>query len=344
MKEFFEILNDCNPNSETMTATIVSGGGTGEKAIFSDGKLVWASDKEGFLPAHEAELLKQKDTGLMEFNGTKIFMECVGHRKKMVICGAGHVAIPIIQLARMIGMYVTVLDDREEFTKRADEAGADKTLTGPFGENLKKIKGDKDTYFVIVTRGHSYDRQCLTEILKKPHAYIGMMGSKRRIAMGRQNMKDAGFDPQLIDSVHAPIGLNIGSETPEEISISILAEIIQVKNARKASTYPDDIMTAILGSDHEPPQSQRKVLATIADRQGSAPRQVGTKMLIFEDGSIINTIGGGLLEATAIKRGVEMLREEHPQPQFYHVGLKATDAAKVGEVCGGDLDIFLEEI
>ena len=67
-------------------------------------------------------------------------------------------------------------------------------------------------------------------------------------------------------------------------------------------------------------------------------------MLIFEDGSIINTIGGGLLEATAIKRGVEMLREEHPQPQFYHVGLKATDAAKVGEVCGGDLDIFLEEI
>ena len=123
-----------------------------------------------------------------------------------------------------------------------------------------------------------------------------------------------------------------------------MAEIIQVKNARKASTYPDDIMTAILGSNHEPPQSQRKVLATIADRQGSAPRQVGTKMLIFEDGLIINTIGGGLLEATAIKRGVEMLREEHPQPQFYHVGLKATDAAKVGEVCGGDLDIFLEEI
>lgn len=344
MREFFQAVDSCNPNVETRTVTVIRGERIGEKAVLSGGAVVWLSDPNGFLAGHETGLKQLTGTGIRDFEGASIYTERVGHGKKMVICGAGHVAIPIVRLAKMIGMYVTVLDDREQFTKTAAAAGADRTMCGPFGENLRRIEGDPDTYFVIVTRGHSFDRECLTEILRKPNAYIGMMGSKRRISMDRQNMIDAGYDPALINRVHAPIGLDIGGETPEEIAISILGEIIQVKNENRDFSFPSDIMTAILGTEHVAPLSQRMVLATIVARRGSAPRQAGTKMLVLEDGSIINTIGGGLLEGKAIQRAVQMLEKEHPDPVLYHARLKADDAAEEGEVCGGDLDLFLEEV
>lgn len=344
MKEFFETIDGLNPNEEALAAVVVSGSHIGEKCVISGGKICFEAPENGFFSSHQEELAGIHETGLAKAGGAEIYAERISHGKKMVICGAGHVSLPVIRLAKMIGMQVTVLDDRADFVENAKKAGADVGLAGAFADTLPGIQGDPDTFFVIVTRGHQFDKQCLREILKKPHAYIGMMGSRRRVVMAKQNMIDEGFDPDLVNSVCSPIGIDIHSETPEEIAVSILAEVIQVKNAKKTSTFPGDIMEAILGTPHEKADPRRKVLSTIIRRNGSAPREIGTKMLIYPDGSTVNTIGGGLFEYQTIRHAVEMLKKEHPQPEVFHADLTATDASKEGEVCGGALDVYLEEV
>ena len=182
-----------------------------------------------------------------------------------MICGAGHVSIPVIRIGRMIGCTVTVLEDRPRFADNARRAGADTVLCEPFEEGLKKIPGDTDTYFVIVTRGHRYDQMCLEKIMKKEHAYIGMMGSRARTVKVKQALLEQGADPQVLESVHTPIGLPIGGETPEEIGVSIIAEIIQEKNrSRKRGGFTKEILRAILDEEEK---DMKKVLATIVTKK-----------------------------------------------------------------------------
>ena len=96
-----------------------------------------------------------------------------------------------------------------------------------------KDPGRSDSWFVIVTRGHRYDRICLEQILHKTSAYVGMMGSRRRMAIVKEQLEESGIARETLDEVHTPIGLKIGAETPEEIAVSVMAEIIQVKNSRQ---------------------------------------------------------------------------------------------------------------
>ena len=138
----------------------------------------------------------------------------------------------------MLGFEVTVLEDRPKFADHVRKAGADNVICAPFKEGLAKIGGDSDTWFVIVTRGHRYDAECLEIIVEKQNAYIGMMGSKRRVAIVKDQLEKKGIDREDLERVHTPIGLKIKAETPEEIAVSIMAEIIEVKNSReKAGGY-----------------------------------------------------------------------------------------------------------
>ena len=162
---------------------------------------------------------------------TRIYRERIGRTPKMIICGAGHVSMPVIRMGKMLGFTVTVIEDRPKFADHARAAGADQVLCEPFSDGLSKIRGDSDSWFIIVTRGHRYDTECLEAILRKPYAYVGMMGSRRRVAIVKDQLEEKGVERALLDAVHTPIGLKIGAETPEEIAVSVMAEIIQVKNA-----------------------------------------------------------------------------------------------------------------
>ncbi len=125
----------------------------------------------------------------------------------------------------------------------------------------------------------------------KSHAYIGMIGSRLRVKKVKEAVIENGCDPEIVDQIYTPIGLDIGAETPEEIAVAILAEIIEVKNRKgRRLGYPKEIVHAILDRDTI---KERKVLATIIDRKGSAPRGIGTKMLVLPDGVCVGTIGGG---------------------------------------------------
>ncbi len=149
---------------------------------------------------------------------------------ELIICGGGHVGQAVAVAGRFLGFNVTVIDDRAEFAARdkfPDEQV--RLIADDFVAALQSLKITPATHIVIVTRGHRHDEICLQEVIAKPARYIGMIGSRRRTTTIRERLKREGVAPELLRCVHAPIGLDIGALTPEEIAVAILAEIVLVR-------------------------------------------------------------------------------------------------------------------
>jgi xanthine dehydrogenase accessory factor len=163
-----------------------------------------------------------------------IFVEVQERPPHLIIVGAGHIAVPLASIAKISDFLVTVLDDRPQYAHAARFPTADQVIAGPFRAELDKLRQgkpvfDNDTYIVLVTRGHQYDVESLLEVLDDPLAYIGMIGSQRRIrAVFELLEKEQGIPAGKFDRVYAPIGLDIGAITPAEIGVCIMAEIINV--------------------------------------------------------------------------------------------------------------------
>ena len=138
-------------------------------------------------------------------------------KERLIILGGGHVALPVV-------------DDRLSFANPGRFPMAEKVICDDFGHAIKELKIQESDYICIVTRGHRHDADCLRMIGKgKEPAYLGMIGSRRRVGIVKQELLEEGYDPERMSRLKSPIGLKIGGVTPEEIAISILAEIIQVK-------------------------------------------------------------------------------------------------------------------
>ncbi|CAN5872900.1 XdhC/CoxI family protein [soil metagenome] len=172
----------------------------------------------------------------------KVFVEAQAQPPHLIIVGAGHIAVPLAAIAKINDFEVTVLDDRPQYANAARFPTADRVIAGPFRAELKQLRGDKPTfdnhtYVVLVTRGHQYDIDSLLEVLDDPLAYIGMIGSQRRIrAVFELLEKDQGIPATKFDRIYAPIGIDIGARTPAEIAICIMAEMINVM--RKGPAMP----------------------------------------------------------------------------------------------------------
>lgn len=162
----------------------------------------------------------------------EVFFEVIPPMRKVIIVGAGHLAIPLVQFAKILGFHITVLDDRIKYANRERFPDVDEVLVGDMAGLLRDIPVTPFTYIVLITRGHQYDEPCLRAVIDSPAKYIGMIGSKRRIKACFIRFRDEdGISEELLKKVHAPIGLDIGSETPEEIALSIIAEIIKVRRS-----------------------------------------------------------------------------------------------------------------
>ena len=342
MKTLFEAIEQTDSDLRRMVLTVIDEEFLAEKAITVEGRIVWESRPGGFFAEYQKEIQELKDCEVIELGGHRVFCDLLGEDKRIVICGGGHVSIPVIMLGVMMGCEVTVLEDRPSYADDARRAGATTVICEPFEKGLEKVSGSADTFFVIVTRGHRYDQICLEKIAQKEHAYIGMIGSRKRTAMVKENLKEKGIDSAVLDAVYTPIGLNINAETPVEIAVAIMAEIIQVKNRQKRSGgYTKEMIKAVL--EQEPDHSP-KVLATIVARKGSAPRGIGTKMLILRNGKCIGTIGGGCMEANVIQKARLMVATGMPKARICQVDMTGNDAEEEGMVCGGVISLLLELI
>jgi xanthine dehydrogenase accessory factor len=342
MREFYQNIQKWKGTGFAQAMTALDGAFAGEHAIFCDHRLVWRSSEDGFFSRHAKAATEIKENGTFTLEGTSVFAEAIGHEPRIVICGGGYVAAALLAMCRMLQLPTVVIEDRQEFANQAKSLGADSVICAPFGEAIRNLESDSETYFVIMTRAHEWDVVCLREIAKKPSAYIGMMGSGRRVAMVKAKLREEGVSSELLEEIHAPIGLAIGAETENEIAVAVMAELIAVKNERGRSYgYPKRLLEELLRREEA---ENRRVLATIVRRRGSAPRAAGTKMIFCSDGSDVGTIGGGSLEAEAAARARQMLREKADTPELFHIDLAQDAAAREGMVCGGVVDIFLEPI
>ena len=339
--ELYKIINENLQQKSNLLATVLEGEAAGTRYFWADGELLGYTGTGEVNEELKTQITETPQSGIYEIEGQKFFIEHLKRQAHLVICGGGHVSQQVIELAGKVGFHVTVLEDRPYFADRAREAGADLVLCDAFETSLQGIAGTPDTYFLVVTRGHRFDRACLEQILKKPYAYVGMMASRGRSALLKKQMAEDGFDRKALDEMHTPVGLSIHAETPEEIAVSIVAELIQIKNQTKKTAGYDSLLMEYLTGVKEP--GQPKVLATIIARRGSAPRSIGTKMLVLGDGRIIGTIGGGCMESEVQHQCLRLLREENEKSRIVCADMTVSQAEDEGMVCGGTIDVFLEK-
>jgi len=160
----------------------------------------------------------------------KVFIEPFSAKDHLIICGAGHIALPLSAFAKILGFDVTVIDDRKGFANKNRFPHVDKIITGNHAVELAKLAVKSSTCVAIVTQGNEYDFECLKTVIKSSAAYIGVISSKPKRVKFFGRLKNAGIEDKYLKRVHIPMGFDIGAQTPEEIAVSIMAEIVAVKN------------------------------------------------------------------------------------------------------------------
>ncbi|MFA5060317.1 MAG: XdhC/CoxI family protein [Candidatus Omnitrophota bacterium] len=156
----------------------------------------------------------------------KVFIEPFIGKKHLIICGAGHIALPLSAMAKMLNFKVTIIDDRKEFAQKSRFPHVDSIVLGSHSKKLAEIPITSETYIMIVTQGNEYDFECLKIAIKTKASYIGVISSKVKRIKFFKRLRQGGVSEKTLSQIHAPAGLDIGAQTPEEIAISIISEII----------------------------------------------------------------------------------------------------------------------
>lgn len=235
-------------------ATVVDSGNPdvplGRKAIvLSDGSVqgsLGSDQLDTKLRGLARKFLKEDKNLTVEIEDkVRIFLNILSAEAKLVVCGAGHIAVPLAQFARQVGFRVTVIDDRPDFANRSRfpncEVKADEFLVA-----LGDMSLGPSTYVVVITRGHEHDADCLAEILTKQTAYVGLIGSRRRVRFVLEMLGQEGISQERLQEVFTPIGLPIGAESPDEIALSIVSELVCV---RRKGPEQARALRAVIGID-----------------------------------------------------------------------------------------------
>ena len=279
---------------------------------------------------------------------TTVVLEPFYPEERLIILGGGHIALPLTDFGARIGFSVTVVDDRPSFANRPRFPAAAQVICGGFEEAIEQLAITESDYVVIITRGHRHDQDCLSQLLKgrEPY-YTGMIGSRRRVAVVKDELTAQGYDAQRLQRVHSPIGLAIGAVTPEEIAVSITSEIIACKRLKSEtpagtgrytnrSDNDMDVLRALSNETDEP-----KSVVTIISSKGSVPRGAGAKMLVYPYGKIIGSIGGGCSEGAVIGDARRIIGTGGYLLKT--VDMTGDAAEDEGMVCGGIMQVLIED-
>ena len=212
----------------TIVGTI--GGGETEMQVIAAAKNAIADGQPRYLDMKLANQGHGDPTA--SDDAMEIFVEPLLTAPTLVIVGAGHVGAAVAHLGKRLGFRIVVLDDLPELVTVEKFPDADERIVGDIVANVRELKITPQTYIVLATRAHALDAQLLGALIDKLAAYIGMLGSDRRATTALNALRQQGVDESLLARLHAPIGIEINAETPEEIAVSIMAEIISVKNKK----------------------------------------------------------------------------------------------------------------
>ncbi len=158
----------------------------------------------------------------------KVFIEPFTGQKHLIICGGGHIGLPLSVLGKMLNFRVTIIDNRKEFANKKRFGHVDKVMEGAYGTAISKIKINSDTLIMIVTQGNEFDFECLKAVINTQAGYIGVISSLAKRIKFFKRLKEEGIKSNLFNKVNIPAGIDIGAQTPGEIALAIMAEIISI--------------------------------------------------------------------------------------------------------------------
>jgi xanthine dehydrogenase accessory factor len=195
---------------------------------------------------HALTAINEKKSRTIDFiEGFRVFFDVLASENRLLVCGAGHIAVPLVRFAQELDFKVTVIDDRADFANPVRFPDSD-IITDEFSIALRNFPINVSTYVVVITRGHEHDADCLLEILKKDTAYIGLIGSRRRVHFVLEMLENKGIPKNRLKEIFTPIGIPIGGESPGEIALSIAAELVCV---RKKGSHQARLLRAAVGVD-----------------------------------------------------------------------------------------------
>jgi xanthine dehydrogenase accessory factor len=275
-------------------------------------------------PRHDGTLYQRTIASLLEHEQdvSMIREAWFCPQPKLILCGGGHVSREVAAFAHRLDFSVTVIDDRADAVTRERFPAAERLICDSY-ENLGSYL-EPDACYVVVTPDHKADLQCVSTILPTQYRYLGMIGSRKKVAATFENLGNAGFSQEKIRSIFAPIGLPIGAVTPAEIALSILSQIIQEKNKTHAASADRALLEV----------TEPGMLCVITEKHGSAPRGVGSMMFVGHD-KVLGTIGGGEPEYLAIRHA-----KEYPFFSQEEYALNNTAANGLDMICGGRINVL----
>ena len=329
-RKIYQILEE---TGKVKTAMVLNGNHKGEKCLIKENHCLSSDENTAdFWKKYEADLAECQETKVVHMGDVDFFVEIYVKNPQLIIFGGGHVSQPVAKIGKMLGFHVTVMDDREDFVTSERFPDADRLIKGSYDKLSDKIPAYENAYYVIVTRGHVGDGICVRQILDRPYTYLGMIGSRTKVRITMENLENEGYTREQLESVHAPIGLPLGGQMPAEIAVSIMAEIVKVKNQHYMAYCDEDVQHAVEAG-------RTGVMVTIISKSGSSPRGVGSKMLVGDDGKTWGSIGGGRVEYEAIRYCTQVV-----SPECVSYNLSNAEQGNLGMICGGQVDVLFERI
>jgi len=230
-------LQKLRGGERTLLVKVLGGAGPGASAGAGSGAVVPAAllDEQGVPlygtvpPSAREHAGRALASGAAALLHEEVFLDPLFPDERLLVMGGGYVGQAVAWHAARLGFAVTVADDRAEFSAAGRFPPGTQTLCGPYTRTVEEFRFDSATYVVMVTRGHLTDLECARAVLRKSWRYAGFIGSSRKAGLLREQLSRDGFDPARVAQLHSPIGLRIGAETPEELAVSILAEMIAVR-------------------------------------------------------------------------------------------------------------------
>ncbi len=284
--------------------------------------------------------IKAQDTTL------SVYVEPVLPGPSLVILGAGHIALALAPIAITAGYDVTVVDDRPEYAVPGRFPGA-RVVSVPWATVGAFLPAAGFLAVALLNRSYDHDVACLRALWSNSRGrmadYIGMIGSRRRVAAVRAEAERAGVPADWLEQVHAPIGLDIGAETPGEIAVAVMAEVVLARHRGEGAGRPS--RQRGMGADWprlDRPAGSRLAVATVVSTRGATPRKAGASMLVWEDGHIAGTAGGGGGEEEIRQAALEVLRQG--VAKITNVEFTADPGETGARICGGVMTVLVEPV
>ena len=301
--------------------------------------------REAFL--HVYNETQRGKTVQMEFEaGGKRYIRRFIPKERLILLGGGHIAVPVCEIASILGFLVTVVDDRPSFANHERFHRSEEVICDSFENAIERLDITSSDYVCVLTRGHRYDAECLRRILRGTYPfYLGMIGSRRRVSGLMELLRNEGYEEEKLSAVHTPVGLKINAQTPAEIAVSICAQIIQMKRSQAQSE--DESILKRMDTDREllrflAENDLPTVCMAVISTKGSTPVQSGAMMAVDKAGRTSGTIGGGCGEAQALTAARSIAGTG--KSKLISVDMTNDVAMEEGMVCGGEMSILLSDV